>query len=140
MNIDLNRNFPDLTSIAYSRRRSKGYRTDHIPIPDYYWFGKVQYDSSIFVLIHRLISRKAFFVKWIYLDLFNSGVGLCLNAAHQVAPETYAVMKWIRSIPFVLSANLQGGDLVVSYPYDLSKHPLELNMFSPTPDDKVNLF
>ncbi|XP_049424744.1 carboxypeptidase Z-like isoform X2 [Epinephelus fuscoguttatus] len=93
-NIDLNRNFPDLTSIVYNRRRQKGYRTDHIPIPDYYWFGKV-------------------------------------------APETYAVMKWIRSIPFVLSANFHSGDLVVSYPYDLSKHPLERNMFSPTPDDKV---
>ncbi|XP_008281020.1 carboxypeptidase Z [Stegastes partitus] len=93
-NIDLNRNFPDLTSVIYSRRRQKGYRTDHVPIPDYYWFGKV-------------------------------------------APETYAVMKWIRSIPFVLSASFHGGDLAVSYPYDLSKHPLEHNMFSPTPDDKV---
>ncbi|XP_044197836.1 carboxypeptidase Z-like isoform X1 [Thunnus albacares] len=93
-NIDLNRNFPDLTSIVYNRRRSKGHRTDHIPIPDYYWFGKV-------------------------------------------APETYAVMKWIRSIPFVLSANFHGGDLVVSYPYDLSKHPLGHNMLSPAPDDQV---
>ncbi|XP_068569374.1 carboxypeptidase Z-like isoform X1 [Cebidichthys violaceus] len=93
-NIDLNRNFPDLTSVVYSRRRQTRYRTDHIPIPDYYWFGKV-------------------------------------------APETYAVMKWIRSIPFVLSANFHGGDLVVSYPYDLSKHPLERNLFSPTPDDQV---
>lgn len=46
-------------------------------------------------------------------------------------------MKWIRSIPFVLSANFHAGDLVVSYPYDLSKHPQERNMFSPTPDDKV---
>ncbi|XP_006807779.2 carboxypeptidase Z-like [Neolamprologus brichardi] len=96
-NIDLNRNFPDLTSIVYSRRRQKGYRTDHILIPDYYWFGKV-------------------------------------------APETYAVMKWVRSIPFVLSANFHGGDLVVSYPYDLSKHPLGGEMFCPTPDDKVFKF
>ncbi|XP_023287021.1 carboxypeptidase Z-like isoform X1 [Seriola lalandi dorsalis] len=96
-NIDLNRNFPDLTSIAYNRRRQKGHRTDHIPIPDYYWFGKV-------------------------------------------APETYAVMKWIRSVPFVLSANFHGGDLVVSYPYDLSKHPLERNMLSPAPDDQVFKF
>ncbi|CAL1590947.1 unnamed protein product [Knipowitschia caucasica] len=96
-NIDLNRNFPDLTSIAYQRRRSKRYRTDHIPIPDFYWFGKV-------------------------------------------APETYAVMKWLRSIPFVLSASFHGGDLVVSYPYDLSKHPLEHSMLCPTPDDKIFKF
>ncbi|XP_028982935.1 carboxypeptidase Z-like isoform X4 [Betta splendens] len=93
-NVDLNRNFPDLTSVVYRRRRQKGYRTDHIPIPDSYWFGKV-------------------------------------------APETYAVMKWIRSVPFVLSADFHGGDLVVSYPYDVSKHPLDRNMFSPTPDDQV---
>lgn len=46
-------------------------------------------------------------------------------------------MKWVRSIPFVLSANFHGGDLVVSYPYDLSKHPLGGEMFCPTPDDKV---
>ncbi|XP_051508859.1 carboxypeptidase Z-like [Myxocyprinus asiaticus] len=91
-NIDLNRNFPDLTSIVHNRLRYKQHRTDHIPIPNSYWFGKI-------------------------------------------APETYAVMKWIRSIPFVISANLHGGDLVVSYPYDLSK--LENNMFSPTPDEQV---
>lgn len=55
----------------------------------------------------------------------------------QVAPETKAVMKWMRTIPFMLSASLHGGDLVVSYPFDLSKHPLEEKMFSPTPDEKV---
>lgn len=55
----------------------------------------------------------------------------------QVAPETYAVMKWIRSIPFVLSANFQGGDLVVSYPYDLSKHPMRHKLLSLAPDEKV---
>lgn len=58
-------------------------------------------------------------------------------ASLQVAPETYAVMKWIRSVPFVLSASFHGGDLVVSYPYDLSKHPLKRNLLSPCPDDKV---
>ncbi|TMS02392.1 Carboxypeptidase Z [Larimichthys crocea] len=31
-NVDLNRNFPDLTTIVYSRRKRKGARTDHIPI------------------------------------------------------------------------------------------------------------
>ncbi|XP_041642152.1 carboxypeptidase Z isoform X2 [Cheilinus undulatus] len=93
-NIDLNRNFPDLTSILYRNRRSRHYRTDHIPIPDHYWFGKV-------------------------------------------APETYAVMKWIRSLPFVQSAALHGGELVVSYPFDFSRHLQEERMFSPTPDEQV---
>lgn len=93
-NIDLNRNFPDLTSVYYRNRRSRHYRTDHIPIPDAYWFGKV-------------------------------------------APETHAVMKWIRSLPFVQSASLHGGELVVSYPFDFSRHPHEERMFSPTPDEQV---
>ncbi|KAM4603254.1 carboxypeptidase Z isoform 2-T2 [Polymixia lowei] len=93
-NIDLNRNFPDLTSILYRNRRSRHYRTDHIAIPDSYWFGKV-------------------------------------------APETYAVMKWIRSLPFVQSASLHGGELVISYPFDFSRHPQEERMFSPTPDEQA---
>uniref|UniRef100_A0A4W4GLG0 Peptidase M14 domain-containing protein n=1 Tax=Electrophorus electricus TaxID=8005 RepID=A0A4W4GLG0_ELEEL len=96
-NIDLNRNFPDLTSIVYSQRRN------------------------------------------IFLNIFLSHSLTSLNKYLQpsrVAPETYAVMKWIRSLPFVLSANFHGGDLVVSYPYDLSKSPRG-NMFSPTPDEQV---
>ncbi|XP_010294007.1 PREDICTED: carboxypeptidase Z [Phaethon lepturus] len=46
-------------------------------------------------------------------------------------------MKWLRSIPFVLSASLHGGELVVTYPYDYSRHPMEEKMFSPTPDEKM---
>lgn len=54
-----------------------------------------------------------------------------------MAPETYAVMKWVRSLPFVQSASLHGGDLLISYPFDYSRHPLEERMFSPTPDEQV---
>uniref|UniRef100_A0A3Q1JNY7 Uncharacterized protein n=1 Tax=Anabas testudineus TaxID=64144 RepID=A0A3Q1JNY7_ANATE len=93
-NIDLNRNFPDLTTIYYRNRRSRHYRIDHIPIPDSYW-------------------------------------------SEKVAPETYAVMKWTRSLPFVQSASLHGGELVVTYPFDFSRHPLEERMFSPTPDERI---
>ncbi|XP_026959624.1 carboxypeptidase Z isoform X1 [Sagmatias obliquidens] len=93
-NLDLNRNFPDLTSEYYRLASARSMRGGHIAIPQHYWWGKV-------------------------------------------APETKAIMKWMRTIPFVLSASLHGGDLVVSYPFDFSKHPQEEKMFSPTPDEKM---
>ncbi|XP_060044527.1 carboxypeptidase Z isoform X2 [Erinaceus europaeus] len=92
--LDLNRNFPDLTSEYYRLVGAGGRSSDHIPIPQDYWAG-------------------------------------------QVAPETRAVMKWLDSVPFLLSASLHGGDLVVSYPFDFSQHPGEERAFSPTPDEKM---
>ncbi|OWK13655.1 CPZ [Cervus elaphus hippelaphus] len=103
-NLDLNRNFPDLTSEYYRLASVRGARSDHIAIPQHYWWGK------------------------------HPEPGRCLVT---VAPETKAIMKWMRTIPLVLSASLHGGDLVVSYPFDFSKHPQEEKMFSPTPDEKV---
>ncbi|XP_017340385.1 probable carboxypeptidase X1 [Ictalurus punctatus] len=51
-----------------------------------------------------------------------------------VASETRAVISWMQSIPFVLSANLHGGELVVTYPFDMARDwaPRE---HTPTPDD-----
>uniref|UniRef100_A0A8C0JQD3 Probable carboxypeptidase X1 n=1 Tax=Canis lupus dingo TaxID=286419 RepID=A0A8C0JQD3_CANLU len=54
-----------------------------------------------------------------------------------VAPETRAVIEWMKRIPFVLSANLHGGELVVSYPFDMTRTPWAARELTPTPDDSV---
>ncbi|XP_054988464.1 probable carboxypeptidase X1 isoform X2 [Sorex araneus] len=54
-----------------------------------------------------------------------------------VAPETRAVIKWMQRYPFVLSANLHGGELVVSYPFDMTRTPWEARELTPTADDTV---
>ncbi|XP_012866261.1 PREDICTED: probable carboxypeptidase X1 isoform X1 [Dipodomys ordii] len=54
-----------------------------------------------------------------------------------VAPETWAVIHWMKRIPFVLSANLHGGELVVSYPFDMTRTPWAARELTPTADDAV---
>lgn len=53
------------------------------------------------------------------------GIDLNRNFPDQFSPrrdkeqeEVQVIRKWLSRIPFILSANLHGGALVASYPYD----------------------
>lgn len=51
-----------------------------------------------------------------------------------MALETRAVINWMQNIPFVLSANLHGGELVVTYPFDRTEDWAPHDD-TPTPDN-----
>uniref|UniRef100_A0A7M4F8C3 Carboxypeptidase D n=1 Tax=Crocodylus porosus TaxID=8502 RepID=A0A7M4F8C3_CROPO len=58
-----------------------------------------------------------------------------VQVADPLQPETLAVMSWLKAYPFVLSANLHGGSLVVNYPFDDDEQGIAI--YSKSPDDAV---
>lgn len=73
-----------------------------------------------------------------YKDLNRNFKDPYLKRKQPIQPETKAIMNWSQKIPFVLSANLHGGTLVASYPYDsVQLHLIHKKAYSRSPDDDV---
>lgn len=94
-NVDLNRDFPDLDRIVYSRE--EGDKNNHL------------------------------------MDVVK-------GLDHRVQPETESVMKFVMEHPFVVSANMHGGDLVANFPYDESRSEYDPTEYSASPDDDTFRF
>ncbi|XP_030071307.1 carboxypeptidase M isoform X3 [Microcaecilia unicolor] len=57
----------------------------------------------------------------------------------EIQPETQAVMDWVESETFVLSANLHGGAMVASFPYDNSNAAVAAKGVTPDQDVFIHL-
>ena len=59
------------------------------------------------------------------------------NSGNDIQPETQALIDWIENTKFVLSANLHGGSVVASYPWDDGPSHKASGEYSAAPDDAV---
>ncbi|KAK1881573.1 Inactive carboxypeptidase-like protein X2 [Dissostichus eleginoides] len=76
--------------------------------------------------------------KWIPRKMFNHHVPIpewYLSKNASVAVETRALIAWMEKLPFVLGGNIQGGELVVTFPYDKTRSLGVGREQTPTPDD-----
>ncbi|XP_075999639.1 inactive carboxypeptidase-like protein X2 [Genypterus blacodes] len=78
--------------------------------------------------------------KWNPRKMFNHHLPIpewYLTTNASVAVETRALTTWMEKMPFVLGGNLQGGELVVTFPYDKTRSLGVAREQTPTPDDHV---
>uniref|UniRef100_UPI00398F6605 LOW QUALITY PROTEIN: inactive carboxypeptidase-like protein X2 n=1 Tax=Pristiophorus japonicus TaxID=55135 RepID=UPI00398F6605 len=112
----------ELAGWAHGRFTHQGYDLNHnfADLNTVLWDAEDRYDDPSLIRNH-FIPIPAYY-KW-------------PNAT--VASETWAVINWMKKIPFVLSANLHGGDMVVCYPFDMARTPWLGQELTPTADDDI---
>ncbi|KAK2829059.1 hypothetical protein Q7C36_017049 [Tachysurus vachellii] len=144
---DMNNNFANLNSVmwdAMELETDKSKLINHyIPIPKQYTskdalvrklHEEICQSCKSFINLLTLIMPHNPEVISIKTQRVSEIVLLFTNGRLKVAPETRAVISWMQSIPFVLSANLHGGELVVTYPFDMARD-WAAREHTPTPDD-----
>lgn len=88
-------------------------------------------DALLYALEKVNLEKTTKFIKTDHLFVSK----LLVN--HPLQPETRAVINWILEKPFVLSANLHGGALVINYPFDATENEEDTSSYSATPDDQI---
>ncbi|KAG7241651.1 hypothetical protein INR49_025249 [Caranx melampygus] len=136
--IDIHHNFADLNTILWEAEAKKWIPrkmfNHHVPIPEWYLSKNASNSCSSCRAGIPICAQEA--VKTVLARLTDQP-DQCLEIAGLVAVETRALIAWMEKIPFVLGGNLQGGELVVTFPYDKTRSQGVSREQTPTPDDHV---
>lgn len=115
---DIFQNFPDLNSILWGAE-DRGWvprivPNHHIPLPENFVNGSV----GLFLMPPR--TRPP-------LMILHIQTCLCFSLS-QLATETKSIISWMERTPFVLGANLQGGEKMVAYPFDMQRPSIAVRL------------
>uniref|UniRef100_A0A667FPK1 AE binding protein 1 n=1 Tax=Lynx canadensis TaxID=61383 RepID=A0A667FPK1_LYNCA len=78
--------------------------------------------------------------KWVPYRVPNNNLPIperYLSPDATVSTEVRAIIAWMEKNPFVLGANLNGGERLVSYPYDMARTPTQEQLLAATPDHAI---